>query len=289
MIRTSALPDSPSHTTPDVVSLEVLRRRLWRGRYLLLAGTLIGAAIGFLAASATPVSYEAVSTVLVRQAAAASPAVATNSMRAVIANQAVAAEVVKQTALPLTPQQFLDTLRIEDVPGTYLMRIFVRAADADTAARAANLATSEAIKLNGTLMGTGADRLQRVMEEELAEARRRMNQSELELTAFRRNRRLGQTSAGPHEADIEESRLHAAHDLATRLYEEIAVQYGKLRLQVAEQAAELMVIEAAYPPDNPMSARRGQRTVFAALTGLTLTALLLILVFLFAPARPRAG
>lgn len=278
--------DSNDQSPARVVSPADIARRLWAGRYLLLAGAVIGGVVAFLTAIAAPTRYEAVTTLLVRQASVASPTLATNSMRAIIANHGVAAKVIKQAALPLTPAQFLrESVRIEDVPGTFLMRVAVRTSDAETSARVANLVAEEAIQLNATLMGTGADRLQRVMQEELAAARKRMNESEVTLTDFRRKRREGQASTVLHDADIEEARLHAEYDLAARLYEEIAVQYGKLRLQVAEQAAELMVVERAYPPEFRVSAQRAQRAVFGAVTGVTLTAVLLVLVALFSVPR----
>jgi uncharacterized protein involved in exopolysaccharide biosynthesis len=263
-------------------------RHLWRARYLIAACGLLGSVMGFLDASRARPAYEATTTLFVRQATAPSPSFATSSMKAVVANHAVAEAVVKRLGLPQTPARFLrDSLRIEDVPGTYLMRLIVRLPDGALAAQAANLTAQEAIGLNTKLTKTGGDRLQGVMQAELATARKRMIEAEAAVRDFKVRRRMGRTPDGLHEEEIEGARLHAEYDLATRLYEEIAVQFGKLRLQVAEQSAELLVIEEATAPESSLGQGVGANALFGGVTGLTLAILIsAVFAFLQMPTRP---
>lgn len=271
---------------PSPASVDVFLARLWRAKYLILAGGLIGALVGMSAAYRTTPEYEATTTLIVRQASAPSPTVATSNMRAVIVNRAVADTVVTQLGIQQTPAYFLaHSVRIEDVPGTYLMRLAVRLPDRELAARAANLTAQEAILLNAKLSRTGGDRLQRVMQDELATARQHMNAAEAAVRDFKLRRRAGRTPQGLHEEEVEGARLHAEYDLATRLYEEIAVQYGKLRLQIADQAAELLVIEEAFAPERSQARGLAANALFGGVTGLTLALLLSAAVaFLQLPA-----
>lgn len=276
-------PAFPHTRTIGEVPYDAVLRRLFGSRYLVLAGAFIGGALGIVAAVAAERLYAATTTLLVRQSSAPSPTVATSNMRALIANYNVAAAVIGELSLPTTPQRFLDQdLTIEDVPGTFLMRVSVRQRDPALAARVANRVAQEAIELNQTLTRTGDDKIQRVMQQELTDARKRMNEAEARLTEFRGRQRAGAPTP-LHVAEVEGARLHAEYDLATRLYEEIAVQYGKLRLQVAQEAAELIVIEEAYPADQPLSVGAGSRAVLGAVSGASVAFLLAVLLAVFRP------
>jgi uncharacterized protein involved in exopolysaccharide biosynthesis len=264
-------------------------RRLWHARYPVLAAGVLGAVIAAAASLRTTPEYEATVTLLVRQASAPSPTVATTTIKPVIANHALADAVVKQLNLKQDANRFLrDTLTIEEVPGTYLLRAVVRLPDPRLAADAANLTAREAIKLNAKLTSTGDDRLQRAMQDELAVARRRMDETEAAVRAFRVRREAHGAPAGLDEESIEGARLHAEHDLAVRLYEEIAVQYGKLRLQVAEQAAELVIIEDAFPPDRSVTRGTAVNGFFGGVTGLTLGLLAAAVIALLQAPRDRS-
>ena len=274
---------APSSKPPSIASGPLVVHRLLNSWFVLVIGALIGAATGFVSASDADTRYAATTTVLVRQASETAPSLATNSMRAVILNHRVAAAVVKDLGLPMTPASFLGSLAISDVPGTYLMRLTAVAHEPELAARAANKVASEAIAFNETLIRSGDEKLQRVMQEELAGARKRMNEAEGRLTEFRSRQRA--SSPPLHVAEIEGARLHAELDLATRLYEEIAVQYGKLRLQVAEQASELLVIEEAYPPEAAISKQTSSRTILGGISGFMLALLFTVLFAVLLPVR----
>jgi uncharacterized protein involved in exopolysaccharide biosynthesis len=276
-------------TVPDV--LAPFLRKLWRARYAVLAAGLIGAAIAIAFSLRAVRMYQGTVTLLVRQASALSPTVATTTIRPVIANHAVAQVVVGQLGLKQDASRFLrDALSIEDVPGTFLLRVVVRLPDPKLAADAANLTVREAIKLNAKLTETGDDRRQRVMQDELATARNRMDDTEAAVRAFRLRRDTRGAAIGIDEESIEGARLHAEHDLATRLYEEIAVQFGKLRLQVTEQVAELVIIEDAFPPVSSVTRGTLVNGLFGAVTGLTVGLLVaaVIAVLQGAPNRMEA-
>jgi uncharacterized protein involved in exopolysaccharide biosynthesis len=270
---------------PAVADVRVWAARLYRYRWLVLLGALLGAAVGFGIAAATPVTFRSTATLMIRQTSAPSPAVAANSMRAVIANHRVASAVVQELGLGVSPAAFIaQSLDIEDVPGTYLLRVSVARPDAASAAQAANAVVREAIALNSALNRSGGEKLERVLQDELGAARKRMDEAEARLTEFRSRQRAGATPPPLHVAEIESARLHAEYDLAARLYSEIAVEFGKLRLQIAEQTYELLVVEDAYPSETPVSVARAASTFFGAVTGLTLSLVLCLLFIVLVPA-----
>jgi protein tyrosine kinase modulator len=81
-----------------------------------------------------------------------------------------------------------------------------------------------------------------------------------------------------YRRQIEQARLQANFDLATRVYSDLAVKYEQSRTQPFGNIAQLQVVDAALPPDRPVSRRRLQYGVFGASVGLVGFVMLALLV-----------
>jgi uncharacterized protein involved in exopolysaccharide biosynthesis len=71
-----------------------------------------------------------------------------------------------------------------------------------------------------------------------------------------------------YRRQIEQARLQANFDLATRVYNDLAVKYEQSRTQPFGSIAQLQVVDAALPPEYPVSRKRLQYGVFGSAVGL---------------------
>lgn len=95
-----------------------------------------------------------------------------------------------------------------------------------------------------------------------------------------------------YRRESQQSRLETEHDLARRMYLEVATRYEQTRLQVAGQSAQLHVLDPALPPDSPVSPRPLLYTVVALALAFVLSVSIAILATIIAgsqPQRPRAA
>jgi uncharacterized protein involved in exopolysaccharide biosynthesis len=80
-----------------------------------------------------------------------------------------------------------------------------------------------------------------------------------------------------YKREIEQARLQASFDLATRVYGDLFVRYEQSRTQPLGNTAQLQVIDEALPPDRPVSPRLVQYGMFGAVAGLVISMMLALL------------
>jgi polysaccharide biosynthesis transport protein len=80
-----------------------------------------------------------------------------------------------------------------------------------------------------------------------------------------------------YRRQIELARLQANFDLATRVYGDLAVKYEQSRTQPLGNIAQLQVVDAALPPEYPVSRKRLQSAMFGSAAGFIAAALLALL------------
>jgi uncharacterized protein involved in exopolysaccharide biosynthesis len=280
----------PSPTRPGELIAFAARIRQYRS--LIVAAAVLGAIVGFAVASSRPPVFESASTLLARHATVAAPPAVASTIRALVVNQQVAANVVgelklREGPLRLQPGALVRShLRVDDVPGTFLVRVVVQLPDPEAAAAVANGMVREAIKLNDTLNAAAGKGVDGVLQAELTAARARLIDAEQRLVAARLSR-AARSVPRPVRPEHEEARLHSEYDMASRLYEEIAVQYGKLRLQIAEKTIDLVVVEPAFPATSPSSPGRLSFAFFGGVAALTLALAAVGVLALLAP-HPRS-
>ena len=90
-----------------------------------------------------------------------------------------------------------------------------------------------------------------------------------------------------YRREIEQARLQASFDLATRVYGDLGLRYEQSRTQPVGTAAQLQVVDDALPSDRPVARRRLQYGVFGS--GLDWSMVLVALLWggLGARTRPR--
>ena len=77
-----------------------------------------------------------------------------------------------------------------------------------------------------------------------------------------------------YRRQIEQARLQANFDLATRVHDDLALRHEQSRTQPLGNTSQLQVIDDALPPDRPISRRRLQYGTFGAAAGFVLTVML---------------
>lgn len=81
-----------------------------------------------------------------------------------------------------------------------------------------------------------------------------------------------------YRRQIEQARLQASFDLATRVYGDLALRYEQSRTQRVGNNAHLQVVDDALPPDRPVSRKRLQYAAFGSGLGL-LAAVFVVLLW----------
>lgn len=80
-----------------------------------------------------------------------------------------------------------------------------------------------------------------------------------------------------YRRQIEQARLQANFDLATKVYTDLAVRYEQSRTQPVGSTAQLQVVDGALPPDHPLSRKRLQYAAIGAVAGVVGTVLMVVL------------
>ena len=285
-VGATAVENHSSLTRPG--ELAAFAARIRQYRYLIVAAAALGAVVGFAVGSSRPPVFDSAATLLARHATVATPPAVTSTIRALVSNQQVALNVINELKLAEGPLRLQpgalvrNHLRVDDVPGTFLVRVVVQLPDPEAAAAVANGMVREAIKRNETLNAAAGKGVDGVLQAELATARARMIEAEQRLVAARMAP-AARTPGNLARPEHEEARLHSEYDMASRLYEEVAVQYGKLRLQIAEKTIDLVVVEPAFPATSPSSPSRLSFAFFGGVAALTLALAAVGLLALLAP------
>ena len=170
--------------------------QLWRFRWLLVAGPLLAGAVAYgIALTLTP-RFQATATIMVTPSKAGEQATApqpdVRSFRAFLANQSLAAEVVREFHLDappsrLTPQRFLaSVLNIGDMRGTNLIGLEVTLSDPQLAARVANSMAERSVALSRSLEQREAVVARDFIKSQLDGARERLTQARDALSTYQR-------------------------------------------------------------------------------------------------------
>jgi uncharacterized protein involved in exopolysaccharide biosynthesis len=177
----------------DTIEFRWYLRALQRGWKAAIAGALIGGAIALWFASGQPLRYEASTTVLVVPPAQPNAAFNPATFRTMVTNGSLVSQVIAELKLgegehALTPQEFLaESLRVEEVRGTNLVRITVTLRDSKASAEASRRLAMKAIALTEQMRLQDGDSVQGQLQHDLDEAQRKLANAEKELLVFKQN------------------------------------------------------------------------------------------------------
>ena len=228
--RESTLPPNLAEPSSSDEELDIgwYTQALWHRWKTILLIAIIGAAVGYAVASLRPIRFEAVTTLLVTPPPR-TPTAPVNlaTFRSVLENVSLAARVVAETGLAISPQTFLETaLEIEQPPGTNVLKVKVRLADPHKAADASRRLASGAIALTKRLNQEEGSSLQDQLKTHLEEAVQRRATAEKELLSY-------QQSAQLELLKVDSEALLAERGDLLRLT--IAIESEKARLAAAEK------------------------------------------------------
>lgn len=186
-------PNGEDPTYEGEIDFSHYSRTLVRHWKLLVTTAVAGLAIGLTVASMRPTLYEASSTILLGNATA--PGAGPTS-RALLANQSLAARMLSEVGLDRppagwTPNRFVDeALRVEEVPGTALVRVKVKLGDPVKAADASRVLSREAVALNRRIATDQSSSLREDLGRHLGESTKRFEAAEQALLTYRNEAQL---------------------------------------------------------------------------------------------------
>lgn len=191
----------PEESYDDSIHLMSLVLTVWRWRWWVLAATLVTAGAAFGIGLKTPPTYEATVKLVVTQPRPPSPneampAIGVATYRALIENQSLAAKVIKEFKLDgapwrMTPEDFLEgRLSVETVAESGVVMLRVRMPSADLAARVANRLGQLSVELAQRLNQDESVRARDSIAAQLDEARKRLDETQTRLEAFRKQSQI---------------------------------------------------------------------------------------------------
>lgn len=172
----------------DRIDLRQYVRALQRRWKLALFGAILGGAVGFGLASARPLRYEGVTTLLVVPPTQSSGTQITPAtFRAIVENATLASQVIQELQLKdFTPQAFLEqAVRVDEVRGTNLVKVKVTLPDPKAAAEAAHRLAMKAIALTQQVNQQGGASIQEQLKNHLNDARERLEKAEQDLLSYK--------------------------------------------------------------------------------------------------------
>ena len=148
--RMRALPEIDKR---DDLSLVQYLQMVWRYRYWLVAGTVLGAVVAIVVIVTTPRTYEATAVLIMANSKLGQEgptALSVATVRELVTTRAAAAKVIVQTGLDkapyrMTAARLLNAVRVDEVRGTTVVRVSARLTDPDLATRVANGLAAAAI------------------------------------------------------------------------------------------------------------------------------------------------
>jgi uncharacterized protein involved in exopolysaccharide biosynthesis len=210
---------------------------LWRQRLLIAGATIVCGVLAFVVSSMSKLTYEATAQLIVSRSTFGETnqppqqAVSITSFRAMLDNQAVAAETVKEFGLDkapfgLTVSSLLGGIvSSEVVPGTDVITVKVRLPDPALAARVANAFAERAVKLAERLSQEDVGVARSTIKSQVDEAAVRLNEARARLETFKKAAQLDLM-----QADVT-SLLNQRSELVTLM---VDIESEKARLKSAE-------------------------------------------------------
>jgi uncharacterized protein involved in exopolysaccharide biosynthesis len=254
----STLASEPGSTYAAEIRI-LLTETVRRWRYVVIAG-VAGALAGFALSWTVATPFEAEAMLLVRPASAQGAAAGISLMEGLLQNRETARAALKEEGPPdLTGVAYLAKhQRVENLPGTFMIRLSVRGEDPNWTARIANKVASLAVETS-----------KRVLERHPA-LRERREQLSRDLDRARAALAAAPLPdpppAGfPETADHLRQRLE--YERLSRHVEELSRRLVQFETELDLTGADLVVIDPAVPPVARIPRHTGVDTGLGALLG----------------------
>lgn len=216
---------------------------------VLLGGVLAGAVVAFLASSFIPLRYQSTATLMIAQPAGTTPLVLTPATaKTLLVDPPMVAQTIEELGLDregVSTQRFIDeSLDIEPIPSTNLVRLSVVLHDPTKARLAASLLASKAIDLSGRIGRDTPAESRKAIEKQLKEADQNLKDVEQRLVKFKSTANLDAvksetTSRTLRKTDVDSVVIALDSERArlAALEQELAHQPAELRAPLPRGAA----------------------------------------------------
>jgi uncharacterized protein involved in exopolysaccharide biosynthesis len=255
---------------PNGFELHVYLRTLWRARFLLVAGTLVGAAVAFAATRAYPRQFSAV-TVLTPKTEGRT--VSAELIRPVIGSYVVGAETVSSLHLDeppyaLSPQAFMrDHVKIAVNAGTWNVQVTL--GDAKLASDAANRLAASIIRVLTDETRAALETERKYAEERVGRLRARHETLAAAAQEYWKDRGgIPQARPVVSAKDGQGLILTAELDAVTKLYADAFTKYEEIRMETDSPKPVALIIAPAVADVVPSSPAPSVIVALGAVLGL---------------------
>jgi succinoglycan biosynthesis transport protein ExoP len=185
----------------DTIDLAKYVLMLWRHRLPIVVGALLCGLAAFVVNELTPPTYEATAKLIVTPPKTgavndSTPTLSVATFRALVENQSLGAAIVDEFGLNkephrVTPDAFVARcVRVEAIRDTNVIVVKVRLWDRDLAARVANRLARAAVQLAQQLNQDETVSARDILEAQLGQSKKRLDQAEQRLEEFRRKAQI---------------------------------------------------------------------------------------------------
>jgi uncharacterized protein involved in exopolysaccharide biosynthesis len=283
----------------------------WARRRITLLAAVVLATVGAAWSLLSPRRYEASLTLAVVPPILGEPVVSTVPPQAIeeravanfapiLSSHAAVASVVTEFKLDQPPREisptvFLDrVLTVKPLPDTNLVRVTVELDDPRLAANVANRLVDVAIALARTVTEKGISATLHDLQRVLDESDKRLREAETRYQEYRRAGRGGlapkleetileqRGASGPPRAkappgaEAAWARLDLEWTIARKSLETAASHYHAAQLEASGRRPQVVVVDSAVPPENPVSHPLVRNTGLGLLAGALLGLLLAV-------------
>jgi non-specific protein-tyrosine kinase len=252
---------------------------LWRWKWLIVAGTLLAGLSAFVTSRLQTPVYQATTTVLVNEAPNDKDtdytAILTSERLArtyaqMLSSRPVLEEVIRRAELGTTPEALAGAIDVQLVRDTQLITVSAEHARPDIAAEIANHVAAVFSEQNEALQSSRYAASKDSLKQELDALAEQVRAGEEAVAAI-----------GSPREEIEESELaRLQSDLAQyrQSYASLLQSYEALRIAEAGSVSNVVQVEAAVAPQDPIRPRTMVNTLLAAIVGAMLAVGMVFLI-----------
>ena len=253
---------------------------LWHWAWLIVLGTLLGAGIAFVSSRLTTPVYSASTTLLVNEAPSSGKTADYTSIltserlaqtySAMMTKQPVVKSALDDLHLDVSPETLPARISVSLVRDTQLMVLQVESEDPQLAMNLANAIPTAFSRQNAAVQTERYADSKANLTKEIDTLKEQIAATQTEIDA-------SSTLAG----STQESELARLQTELTQLRQSLAYllqSYENIRLAEAQSTSNIVVVETATQPVNPIRPRIVQNTLLGALVGLMLSIGLVFLI-----------
>jgi len=250
---------------------------LWHWAWLLILAVLLAGGAAFIVSRQMTPVYQATATLLINQAPSSSSseyaALLTSQRLAetyaqMLKTQPIMDGVVQRLNLNVDGQKLKAYLTVQPIRDTQLIQVSVQHTDPVLAAQIANEVVITFAEYNKNFQASRYADTEANLAGQLDELNQRIQETNQTLQA------MGEDP----DQELERSKLQTTLAQNQQLFASLLQTYESVRLAKAESTSDVILVEPAFPPTNPVRPKVLQNTLLAAVVGGMLAVGLIFLI-----------